>query len=167
MGTGVQVPRWSRLRNVPSLAATAESASRVRMPRRASVQWGWAPASRPQDTMSKCPSLSPLPRCRNLRGRESGLCAVRLRSGRGTASVGRPGSARAAGGRWRRHLSLRGPGSSHLSLPRGSWDLHRPCGDLVVYTCLQQSPGFASVPARTWRGWVRMHVFEGTAEEPS
>lgn len=40
--------------------------------------------------------------------------------------------------------------SSHLSLPRGSWDLHRPCGDLVVYTCLRQNPGFASVPAGTW-----------------
>lgn len=40
LGTGVQVPWWPRLRNVPSLAATTEGASRIRVPRRASVQWG-------------------------------------------------------------------------------------------------------------------------------
>lgn len=58
----------------------------------------------------------------------------------------------------------RGPGSSHLSFPRGSWDSHRPCGDLLVYTCPRQNSGFASVPAGT-RGRTssrgRQRVFLG------
>lgn len=54
--------------------------------------------------------------------------------------------------------------------PSGIWDLHRPCGYLVVYTCLRQNPGFASVPDGTWRRGVElgeMHIFDGTAEGPS
>lgn len=85
------------------------------------------------DAVSKWPSLSPCPRCQKLRGSSS-------RPGRGTATLGRPGSASAVGGRWRPHLSPRGPESSLLSLPRGAWDSHRPCRDLVVHTCPPQNP---------------------------
>lgn len=81
-----------------------------------------------QDAVSKWPSLSLCPGCRKLRGSSS-------RTGRGTDTVGRPGSAPAAGGRWRRPLSPRGPvpfsgilgfasslpGSSHLSPTESSF----------------------------------------------